>query len=644
MTQVPNTPTKIDYKLLAGPYYKLFVNGNANSLPEWLAKQIKSIEITEVDAHAEDGQSLDMVIITMIDAYENITEASNNLYNSNKITGNPGNLLDLVITSNNIIRVLTQAELTARKQAYVQSLQTMPQVVSTFTNNTVISAETVNGTQQLLTLLSPLPTNINFINTNIYLGNIVPTSSNTFGIITTQLSDTQITVTNFNPPLPTNQSIQQVITIQSQQIQQVPVPQPTVSNKVPKFLFQEGNTIDIEWGYQSYNLKRKMRFVIQYVEYDAPESSSPEIKIYGVPSILSDLGKLHPTKGFNWSSPSKTGSGNTTNNDVFAGDIVKTIAQSCGYKAIVSNQVSAKNRINSSDTRPTEFTKVITPETSIYQYLQHLAKEIGFHFFVGYSFIYNKDVIFFVSDEDFSRYSSFNFVWKGSNTLLTSYKINSDFSRLHDGQTVPVGTSANPSVTHPQIQSTLTFNLYDGNPVNATQVGTQITPTVTTGTKNIFKDGVTGISLYTPVDDTNTNKLGIDNHLQKSENAIIMSGTMIGHPHIAPCVARFTNIGKRYSGRYMVTNVKHMLDNSGYKIQFNAKTNVVADSLLNSNKENGSKDKASQYDTVNLRTGEVTTALPAQIPNTPGSGTTDALNFNSSIGIPGKIQQTNGAN
>ena len=635
-----NTPTQINYRLLSGPYYRIYMNNSPTSLPEWLAKQIKSVEITEVDGHGE-GDSLDMAIVTMIDGYENVTQASNNLVNANTITGKPGNLLDLVITSNNIIRVLTQAELNDRKQAYVKSQQTAPQLVTTLTNNIVISAENVSNGEQLLTLSDPLPANINFINTNIYLGNIVPISSNTFGIITNQISENQITVTNFNPPLPINQSLQQAVTLQSQQIQQVPVPQPVVSNKVPKFLFQEGNIMDIEWGYHSSNIKRKMRFIIQYVEYDAPESSSPEVKVYGIPQIMSDLGKLHPTKGLSFTSPVKTGSGNTINTDVSATAIVKTIAQSCGYAAIVSSQVSSQNRINTSDIRPAEFTKIITPEDNIYKYLQNLAKDIGFHFFVGYSFITQKDTIFFISDEDYSKYSSFNFVWKGPNTLLTSYKINSDFSRLHEGATVPVGTTADPSKKNTQTQALQTFNMATGNPVDTTQIGTQIPTAIQTGTKNIFKDGVTGVSLYTPVDQENANKTNLDKHLQNSENAILMSGTMIGHPNIAPCVARFSNIGKRYSGRYMLVNVKHIIDNSGYKIQFNAKTNVVADALLESNKQNGIKDAASQNYVVNLQQGQNLGVVgPTTSSNT--SGSSQALNFNSSITPPGKVVFTSG--
>ena len=333
-----------------------------------------------------------------------------------------------------------------------------------------------------------------------------------------------------------------------------------------------------------------MRFVIQYVEYDAPESSSPEVKIYAVPRILADLGKLHPTKGLTFTQPTKTPSGNVTNNDIFAGDIVKTIAHSCGYAAVVSNQINSKNRINTNDVKPPEFTKTITPDDNIYKYMQKLAQDIGFHFFVAYSFITKKDTIFFISDEDYSTYASFNFVWKGPNTLLTSYKINSDFSRLHSGVTVPVGTIADPSITNPQPQSILTYNMATGDPVNTTQVGTQITTTVANGASNIFKNGVTGVSLYTPVNQTSANNIIRDKYQQNSENAILMSGTLIGHPSICPCIARFTNIGKRYSGRYMLINVKHILDNSGYKIQFNATSNVVADSLLDSTKQNGQKD------------------------------------------------------
>jgi hypothetical protein len=644
-TGAPNTPTQINYRLVGGPYYRIYINQepgpNYTSLPEWLAKQVKSVEITEVDGHGNDNQSIDMAIITMIDAYENVTNQSNDRFNAGIITGKPGNLLDLVITSNNQIRVLTQAELNQRKQAYVQSLKTIPQTVITLTNNIVVSAQNVSG-GQLLTLLNPLPSQINFVNTNLYIGNIIPTSSNAYGIITDQPSPTEIIVSNLSPPFPTNQSIQQVVTLQSKQTQQVPVPQPVVSNAVPKFLFQEGNNIDIEWGYHSSGLKRRMRFVIQYVEYDAPETSSPEVKIYAVPRVFADLNKLRPSKGLTFTQPTNTTSGNITNNDKFAGDIVKTLAQSLGYKAIVSSQISNKNRLNTNDIKPPEFTKTITPEDSIYAYLQKLAKEIGFHFFVGYNFTTQKDTIFFISDEDFSKYSSFNFVWKGPNTLLTSYKINSDFGRLHAGVVVPVGSTASPSITHSEDQATLTLNLYTGTSVSATQIGTQLPNTVQTGTQNIFKDGVTGVSLYTPIDQPSANNILRDQYQQKSENAIILTGTLIGHPNITPCIGRFTNIGKRYSGRYMLINVKHIIDNSGYKIQFTASTNVVADALLDSNKENGQKDQASQYDTINLSTGQNLGVLSTQVSNIPGSGTLDASNFNSSTSIPGKVLNTSG--
>lgn len=637
-SHLPNTVNQINYRLLASPYYKIFVNGSTNSFPEWLAKQVKSVEITEVDGHAE-GQSLDMAIITMIDGYENVTEASNERFNAHTITGRPGNLLDLVITSNNIIRVLTQQELNDRKQAYVNNQQTVTKNIVTLTNNTVIQASATSDGQQLFTLLNPLPNPIEFVNANVYIGTVTPTSTSAYGILTNQLSETQIVVSGLGA-LVSNSSLSQPITIQSTQPQAVPVIPPVVPAKVPKFLFQEGNTIDIEWGYHSVNLKRKMRFVIQYVEYDAPESSSPEVKIYGIPQIQADLGKLRPTKGLVFSNPVKTASGNVTNSDMFAGDIVKTIAQSCGYASIISKSIG---RINASDIRPPEFTKIITPEDTIYEYLQKLAHQIGFHFFVGYNFNTSKDTIFFISDEDYSKYSSFNFVWKGPNTILTSYKINSDFSRLHQGATVPVGTTGSPTVINQQDQATTTYNMYTGQAQNATQISTQVPTTVQTGTSNIFKDGVTGVSLYTPVDQENANKTILDQHLQRSENAIIMSGTMLGHPHIAPCVGTFTNIGKRYSGRYMLVNVKHILDNSGYKIQFNAKTNVVADSLLDSDKQNGDKNTNNVNNVINMRTGENLGVLPTSTPS-PDSSSPSAVNFNSTLEKPGKVIFTNGYN
>lgn len=650
--QTSNIPTSINYTNLAGPYYKIFVNGDNSSLPEWLANQVKSVEITEVDAHASDGEPVDMAIITMIDAYENVTDHTDYFFNAGTISSRPGNLLDLVITSNNQIRTLTSQDLAARKSAYTQSQQTTPQNVPNIDYNTIIevssyaiastsnNSNVVSTTAQVYTLLNAINPLVN--STKIYNGTLTSevfsgiTTPPASGALVEQIDDTHIVVSGL-PFLPTNSSLAQDITIFYNNVVQIPVQIP-VNPAVPKFLFQEGNVVEVEWGYKTAShLKRKMKFVIQYVEYDASESSSPEIKIYCLPQIKADLSKLHPTKGLVFTTTSILPSGNKQHKDLYAGDIVQKIATSCKYAYYISKSAG---RINVDNTLPKEMAKTITPDDSIYSYLQRLAKDIGFHFFVAYSYKLNSDTIFFLSDEDFSKYSLFNFVWKGPNTLLTSYNIKSDFGRLQAGATSYIDPVNNVSASTPQSEATYTYSLKTPTDTTKQQIATQPTQ-VSTSVNNIFSQGTTGITLYTPVNDENAKLALLEKEQHKQERAIILSGTLIGYPYVSPCVVTFTNIGRRYSGRYALTLVKHILDNSGYKIQFNAMTNTIADSLVDSDKQPGDKDKPQILNVYNLKTGSNTPVGTTQ--DISADGTPGSLNFNNILGVPGKVDATNSA-
>ena len=632
---VTNTVDSIDYTKLAGPYYQLFVNGSTRALPEWLAKQIKSVEITEVKTSQEP---IDMAIVTMIDAYENVTEQSNIRFNSHVISGRPGNLLDLVIDDKNQVRVLTQKELDERKQAYLKNNPTKTQDVATPTFTVLIEAADyapIPGSQ-LFTLQDPIP---DLVNSNIFLGHISPNSTTLKGVIVKQPAENQIVVTGFSRQ-PTNSSIDVDVTVQSTKPLQVPTDQ-TKPIKNAKFLFQEGNVVDIEWGYQTDSrLKRKMRFVVQYVEYDAAEGSTPECKIYCIPQIIADLGKLRPTVGVTFKKTVATDSGNNRNLDITAGEIVKTLADAAGYASVIS---SISGRVNYDDRKPSDFLKTITKDETIHEYIGKLAQDTGHHYLVGYNFKTGKNTIFFLSDEDYSKYAAFNFVWKGPNTILTSYHIKSDFSKLHQGSTSTIDPNNGDVKVTEQDQAKLTYDLSSATQLNKSQVSTPVTVSVDVGLKSVFKKGLTGVALYAPVSQENAQKTILDKHLSQREDAIIMSGTMLGHPFVSPCVGNFLNIGLRYSGRYELIRVKHILDAAGYKIEYDSVTNTIADSLVDSNKNKGDKDPANVNYVVDLRQQKIT-GTTTNTPNTGSAG--DAANFNKTFELPGKVKFTSdfGAN
>lgn len=644
-TGVANTADSIDYTKLAGPYFYVYLNGSTRSLPEWLAKQIKSIEITEVKTNKEP---LDMAILTVIDGYENVDDKANSRFNANIISGRPGNILDLTINDKNQIRVLTQQELNARKQAYVNQNPTETQIIATPTFTVVIEAADVTPIPgaQLLTLQDPIP---DLVNGNIFLGHIAPNATTLKGVVIQQPALNQIVVTGF-PRQTTGSSISVDVTLQNTKPLPVPTTKSTKQSNA-KFLFQEGNIVDIEWGYQTDSrLKRKMRFVVQFVEYDAPESSTPEAKIYCVPQIIADLGKLRPTVGVTFKKTALTDSGNNRNMDITAGEIVKAVADSAGYASVIS---TIQGRINYDDRKPSDFLKTITKDETIHEYLGKLAWDTGHHYLVGYNFKTGKNTIFFLSDEDYSKYATFNFVWKGPNTIMMSYHIRSDFSRLHAGATAtPDPVNGDVKVTN-QEQANLTYDLSSATQLNKSQISTPVTQSVDVGLKTIFKHGVTGVPLYAPIDQPNAQKTILDKHLSDREDAILMSGTMLGHPFVSPCVANFLNIGLRYSGRYELIRVKHIIDSGGYKIEYDASTNTIADSLVPSNKNKGDKDPANQNYVIDMRKNQLTTLAVtpsdpnAQQTNVPNTGSADtAANFNKTFEQPGKVKYTSslGAN
>jgi hypothetical protein len=653
--------SQINYINLSGPYYRIFVNGIALDKYPWLSKQIKSVEITEIsstatsEAGAVGTEPLDMATITIVDLYENVTGTTNNLVNTGIVSGKPGNILDLVIdvtSSSSNIRVLSTSDLKKRKTIITSSA---PQNTTTpkFVYTTATQA-TLQGANIALTINSTLDSNI--VGQNIYKGSLF--NESTLGsfqagtIIAYDRDLNQLLVSGLTG-IPTGPAtISEPLTIYA--VQTLQTPTLNKSSKLPKFLFQEDNVVDIEWGYTSDPSKsRNMRFIIKYVEYDAADSSNPEAKIYCIPAAIADLKKNYPTIGQAFYDIYV----NPLNNEstrftapITAGQLVKRLADKLGYDSIISNTA---NKLNTDDRVDIDFVTRWTPDMSILNFISLLAFKTHHHFEVGWSPIRNKNVISFVSDEDYSKKPCFNIIWKGTNGILQSYNLKADFSRLPDGAATSIDPDApsNGIQINYRVDSGLTIALKQPEDTSKGRIATpNITPdsnidSISTGIPSTATSTV-GSSKYSPSNQPNGVKIALDAPIRMNQFPTIINGVMLGYPLLSTGIVNISNIGLRYSGRYRLTSIKHIIDIQGYKLEFSGITNVVSDSLQDTTMPPGDTNPVPTGQQVQIRQpsliDQTQTAFGINLGMPPLDTTGDASNYSTTPQLPGKVKNLGG--
>ncbi len=284
--------------------------------------------------------------------------------------------------------------------------------------------------------------------------------------------------------------------------------------------------------------------------------------------------------------------------------------------------------------------------------MTNLAKISSYNFFIGHDYLTDSPIIFFISDEDYVGYSNFDMTWKAPNSLLMSYTVRSDFSQYQNGAASAIDPSDPSQIqSYTQDESTVSISVKGPDDTTKNRIATPTGTSISSALVGTY-GATSGTSVYTPSFEPNATKTALDPIVRKNEYATLINGTMIGHPYMCPCVVNIQNIGLRYSGRYRLLTVKHLIDANGYKIEFTGMTNVIGDGLFNSNKPSG-QPELSKDDSLEVqikKPGQDTDSTGTSSTTPPSSQSTGvdldpqdlAKNYGSTYQLPGKVKYSNG--
>ena len=338
----------------------------------------------------------------------------------------------------------------------------------------------------------------------------------------------------------------------------------TTENSKPTFLFQERNKVSITWGYkEDRNSERTIQAYILHIGTSFPESG-PSRTVITCQATAKILDQVAPEKGINFGEVDNSTKGFSlvTFKDLPTDELIKNLCTKTGMECIVSKDLSAS--IEDKDKQ-----KVWMAGESFNQFMSRLAENQNCYYTTKLNPKTGKDTIIFIKKEDFEGQviiaDKSLTTYKAPGTLLRSVDVKIDYSGLPGNTQTGVdkeGKENSTTAGDGQTQVTMYEN-QSGIPASPVDQGN-----VVAAVKSLVDNEMGG--KYTGTVDVNPSST-IKNKDDKAktkandqERKIALDFTLIGYSKFTPGTIEFRNIGVRYSGKYRVITVTHIIDSSGY--------------------------------------------------------------------------------
>jgi hypothetical protein len=351
----------------------------------------------------------------------------------------------------------------------------------------------------------------------------------------------------------------------------------------PKYLFQERNAVEVTFGYKelptSYN--RVATGYIAIVQSEFPESGSPRITL--TCQMRSFVDQMNPVL------PPKLGIILRENNtahvkDVDIHSLIKNLWEGLGGLLDKDHLILSENlNINTLENNLT----LSWPKTeSVDQFIKKLASWNYAYYDIIPHPIDKKPVLIFIKKADFESGLMLNapnlFNYKAPGSIIKSINLKVDFAISAANTQMLVDQNGNfgsvTSFTGKEQQSLAKTN--DPN-TDDNLKGVQSFPYE----EFISLDPANGVNpipfcaqISSYLDNKHSNR--VEYHPGRSSaqfadpyssvraatmaNAVQMEIVTIGHPKLTPGLIHLNGLGTRYSGKYRVLSVSHIIDSNGY--------------------------------------------------------------------------------
>lgn len=358
-------------------------------------------------------------------------------------------------------------------------------------------------------------------------------------------------------------------TVQKNVVGQSTTRQHNREKKSPLFLFQERNQVKVTWGYKE-DPQTVRSFVghIVIVATDFPESGQPKTVVTcQEPAVFLD--QIAPTKGIPFGQRVTTTKGNSivTFKDLPTDQLLRDIASKAGMATIISKNLPA-------DTIDKDKQKMWIAGESFNQFMNRLAEINNAYWRIIIDPKTRKENLVFIKKTDFEKRAIISdktlLTYKGPGAILKSVNIKADVGGIIGSSRKGIDNEANNTEESSKegeeqlrqftsTQTTRKEEWVDADPTKNNPISS-----AKNIVDNITGGEYTGVVNYTPVNSKAANKDRAQVEAANMSRLINIEFSTIGYTKLTPGVVEINGIGVRYSGKYRLISVDHVIDSSGY--------------------------------------------------------------------------------
>jgi hypothetical protein len=361
------------------------------------------------------------------------------------------------------------------------------------------------------------------------------------------------------------------------------------------FVFQEGNLIDITWGYLEPLKTRKRRFKISQVIMSGGTSGDGTVEVICF-DITNDMQNAVPKRGVTFEKNQKKESlkavlfrvSNAFNAQLrFDGEVVQGPVENIG------TEIYDRIRANQKDSAPPDRPFVFHSDTNAKDFINRLAREYESYVKIDYDETTQKYIVDFRLSADIFEKPSFVFNYKDSSGDVLNYNIQS-FQGLINSDTSTIATNDNGAIEREEYI-----------PLEISEPSIKVPAPEPDDIKNKFEDNIgstkVGKSEVLPTEKEEAviqfNQMNVFAAAYKSN----ITMTTVGDPDYTPALITLNNVGARYSGDYRIFQVIHKISSAGYTCAWNGKRFIVGEGGVAGSTTGNEESKT---DKVNLRIAE----------------------------------------
>lgn len=365
--------------------------------------------------------------------------------------------------------------------------------------------------------------------------------------------------------------------------------------KSPTLLFQQRNQVKVTWGYrEDTHNARSLRAYISVVTTEFPENGQPRTTITCT-STRAFLDQIAKTNGTSFAQTEQKvpiqlfqSDGTTAKqfSDPPTPELLSGLAKTMQMPSLISPVLPGEKLDN-------DHFKLLMGGQSLDQFIKNLAITHNAYYNIMPDPATGKDTLIFLHVTDFESKPIVNdprlFTYKAPGSIIKSVSVHADFINIV-GSTITGKDDQGNQLQFGQNVGGNQSLLFPSN--NEKVIDTDPTNNNAVHAAKAFKEkvgtpGFTG-KLENHPDSGSDYFTGLSqSYAHQSSRSIEMDLVTLGYPRLTPGVIDIQGLGRRYSGKYRLMTVTHIIDPNGYVCRASAVNFTLSDGIKVSDAKKG---------------------------------------------------------